>query len=207
MKSRIDEERKTIAGYAKNTVCDKGDFDSYYEIVKDITRLEREQKSSKRDKTRQNRSDLSGQLNPGSVIRVKTAGKYQSGLITKIMRERRGQDSYWIVLENGDGKKFHLNEIDPVAGVISELVINRTMDFSKRESRKQIAKVLASIGYKKPDKNEKDARSSMSIDELRRDIRKHPCHSCSYLYEHLRWAERKDKLIRSVNSLELNFNN
>ena len=207
MKSRIDEERKAIAGYTKNTVCDKGDFDSYYEIVKDINRLEREQKSSKRDKTRQNRFDLSGQLNPGSVIRVKTAGKYQSGLITKIMRERRGQDSYWIVLENGDGKKFHLNEIDPVAGVISELVINRTMDFSKRESRKQIAKVLTSLGYRKPDKNEKDSRSSMSIDELRRDIRKHPCHSCSDLYEHLRWAERKDKLVRSVNSLELNFNN
>jgi ATP-dependent RNA helicase HelY len=45
------------------------------------------------------------------------------------------------------------------------------------------------------------------VEELRKNIRKHPCHSCSDLYEHLRWAERKDKLVRSVNSLELNFNN
>ena len=206
MKTRIQEERNLISGYTKNINCSKGDFDSYYQIVKEITRIERDQKNSKRDINRKNRFELSGQIGPGSVIRVKSSGKYQTGLVTKIIRERKGQDSYWIVLENGDGKKFHLNEIDPTVGIISELVINRTMDFSKRESRRQIAKVLTSLEFKKPlNKNENSIK--LSIDDLRKDIRKHPCHACSDLYDHLRWAERKDKLVRSLQSLELNFNN
>lgn len=206
MKTRIQEERNLISGYTKNINCSKGDFDSYYQIVKEITRIERDQKNSKRDINRKNRFELSGQIGPGSVIRVKSSGKYQTGLVTKIIRERKGQDSYWIVLENGDGKKFNLNEIDPTVGIISELVINRTMDFSKRESRRQIAKVLTSLEFKKP-LNKSENSIKLSIDDLRKDIRKHPCHACSDLYDHLRWAERKDKLVRSLQSLELNFNN
>jgi ATP-dependent RNA helicase HelY len=207
MKSRIAEERKAIEGYTQKINCDKGDFKSYFDQVLQITRLERDQKSSKRDQSRQGRYELSELLSAGSVIRVKTAGKFQTGLVTKIIRERKGQESYWIVLENGDGKKFHLNEIDPIAGIISELVINRTTDFSKREARKQIATVLRSFGYQKPEKSKSEAESRLSVEELRSNIRKHPCHSCKDLYEHLRWAERKEKLVKSVDALELNFNN
>ena len=207
MKSRIVEERKAIEGYTQKINCDKGDFNSYFDQVLQITRLERDQKSSKRDQSRQGRYELSELLSAGSVIRVKTAGKFQTGLVTKIIRERKGQESYWIVLENGDGKKFHLNEIDPIAGIISELVINRTTDFSKREARKQIATVLRSFGYQKPEKSKSEAESRLSVEELRSNIRKHPCHSCKDLYEHLRWAERKEKLVKSVDALELNFNN
>ena len=207
MKSRIVEERKAIEGYTQKINCDKGDFKSYFDQVLQITRLERDQKSSKRDQSRQGRYELSELLSAGSVIRVKTAGKFQTGLVTKIIRERKGQESYWIVLENGDGKKFHLNEIDPIAGIISELVINRTTDFSKREARKQIATVLRSFGYQKPEKSKSEAESRLSVEELRSNIRKHPCHSCKDLYEHLRWAERKEKLVKSVDALELNFNN
>ena len=207
VRSRIVEEKKALDGYTQNLKCDKGNFESYYELVKQITALERESKSSKRDQSRKSRSDLSSNLDAGSVIRVKYSGKYQTGLITKILRERKGQESYWIVLENGDGRKFHLNEIDPVAGVISELVINRSTDFSKREARKQIAKVLSSFSYQKPSKTRSEAENNLSIEQLRAAIRKHPCHGCGDLYEHLRWAERREKLRKSIEILELDFNN
>lgn len=207
MKSRIVEERKALDSYNQNTICDRGDFNSYYKIVKDINRSEKNEKTSKRELSRKNRFELSGEIVPGSVIRVKSSGKYQSGLVTRVIRERKGQDSYWIVLENGDGRKFHLNEIDPVAGVISELIINRSTDFSKREVRKQIAKVLTSLGYKKPLSSGENQDRVLNVEELRSSIRKHACHSCKDLYEHLRWAERRDKLEKSLLSLELNFNN
>ena len=205
IKQRIIEERKALEGYSSNLACEKGDFKSYYALVQKINKAEKSQKISKREKSRKSRFTLGEELNAGSVVRVKTSGKYQTGLVTRIVRERKGKDSYWIVLENGDGKKFHLNEIDPVQGIISEIAINRGLDFSKREARKQVAKILASFDIKRPDKNER-SEELFDVEELRSQIRQHQCHSCKDLYEHLRWAERKDKLEKSINTLEFNFN-
>jgi ATP-dependent RNA helicase HelY len=205
IKQRIIEERKALEGYSSNLACEKGDFKSYYALVQKINKAEKSQKISKREKSRKSRFTLGEELNAGSVVRVKTSGKYQTGLVTRIVRERKGKDSYWIVLENGDGKKFHLNEIDPVQGIISEIAINRGLDFSKREARKQVSKILASFDIKRSNKNDK-SEELFDVEELRSQIRQHQCHSCKDLYEHLRWAERKEKLEKSINTLEFNFN-
>lgn len=206
MKSRIEEEKRALESYSKNLKCEKGNFQGYYELIIQITQKEKSSKSSKRDSARQSRFNLSDQIAIGSVVRVKTSGKYQSGLVTKIIRERKGQQSFWLVLENGDGRKFHLNEIDPIAGIISEIVVNRTMDFSKRESRKQVSKILSAYTYKKTSGLADGLEDKTTIEELRQSIRKHPCHSCQDLHEHLRWAEKGEKLKKSIQSLEISFN-
>jgi len=90
-------------------------------------------------------------------------------------------------------------------GIVSELIINRTTDFSKRENRKYVSEALKNIEIiNKVDKNNLDHK--FNIDELRSRIRKHECHKCKDLHEHLRWAEKKDKLQKSVLSLELAYN-
>ena len=205
LRTRITEEKAALKSYSKNLVCDKGNFESYYSMIKQLTDREREESNNKKRRNTLAGNNLAYLIKVGSVVRLRISGKFLSGVVTKVNRERRGSDTYWIVLENQDSRKFRINEIDAKMGIVSELIINRTTDFSKRENRKYVSEALKNIEIiNKVDKNNLDHK--FNIDELRSKIRKHESHKCNDLHEHLRWAEKKDKLQKSVLSLELGYN-
>lgn len=205
IKARIDVEIGLLEMLNNEIKCEIGNFEDYYTLVAELNSIEKGFKSSKRDKRKAKKYQVLDEIEIGSVIKVKRSGKYQMGLISQIMKDRRKNLSFWVVLENSEGRKINSSEIDLESGIINKLLISKGNDFSKRETRKQFAKIIKDLEPKQVKKALTPQEEEDKIQSLRKLIRIHPCHGCHELYEHLRIADKRDRTARSVENLNLGY--
>ena len=217
--ARRNEE--ALAGYAEAMACDRGDFAEYAAIRNQIRDLEREE-SRARSAARRAEAALSlQQLRPGDVIRI-PAGR-RSGYAVVLQGDRGGKpdDSAPTVLTaDGQVRRITLVDVPTPVQPATRLVIPKSFNARNPRARRDLASTLRVKVPHDPPRRARRERTdaertgagdrggvvagdgAASVDRLRAELRRHPCHACPDREEHARWAERWWRLRRETDGLQ-----
>ena len=196
---QIDYENEKLERKQKEFTCHLGDIREYYEIILQINSFHKnESKTSKKKRSLRNRIEIE----PGNLVGIKNLRKSKFALITKTLKSKK-ESEFWVILDNGEGRKIDHRSIDFNVGVIGYLEINDEIDFSKKAIRDEYSKKIriASGNYAKKFADEVD------VTELKAKLKNHVCHRCPQIQEHLRFGENIERNKKYIKSLQSHLEN
>lgn len=196
---QIDYENEKLERKQKEFTCHLGDIREYYEIILQINSFHKnESKTSKKKRSLRNRIEIE----PGNLVGIKNLRKSKFALITKTLKSKK-ESEFWVILDNGEGRKIDHRSIDFNVGVIGYLEINDEIDFSKKAIRDEYSKKIriASGNYAKKFADEVD------VTELKTKLKNHVCHRCPQIQEHLRFGENIERNKKYIKSLQSHLEN
>ena len=205
IKERIEQEKTLISQMSKNLSCHKGNFESYYSMVLELTNLEKHG-SNKTSKNFSSAKSLASSIHIGSVVKLKNSRRANLAVITQIMKSKKNRDEYWVVLDNSEGRKLNLQDFDLRDGALAQIEVDLQNDFSKREIRKNYSRLIRDISKTDSRKIPKKELEN-AISDLRKNIRKHSCHQCPELHNHLRVAESINRHQKNLESMDKIYRN
>jgi ATP-dependent RNA helicase HelY len=189
-------DREALAGYRENLVCDRGDFEEYWNLRREARRLRSDDRRGRTSRTDGVRRAL-GALTPGDVIAVPKSR--DGGSLAVVLAVREGRPT---VLTD-DRSFFRLaphDFVEPPAA-LTRIALPRSGSTRSARYRRDVAAALTSLHVRPP-----RGRSAPAVDpEVERraagidaEARAHPCHACPDRHAHERWAERADKLSAQI---------
>jgi len=198
---------------AAKMTCGQGDFAEYAQLRHDLSERER---GLARERSAARRADAIrslGKLRRGDIIRV-PSGRRQ-GFAIVLTAPPSADEQFGPRAARADGPLVltmnhqvkHLSAADFPVPVESIDHVKIPSWFSARspKHRRDLASTLRNklAGQDVPrDRGGAASAEDEQIAELRRQLRAHPCHSCSDREEHARYAERYFRLKREATGLE-----
>ncbi|MGC4111950.1 MAG: DEAD/DEAH box helicase [Nocardioides sp.] len=205
---QLTKSQDALAGYAEAAACDRGDFMEYAALRRRVSELEKNAARSRRADRRQEVLDSLDQLHRGDVIEI-PGGRFAGYAV--VLDRGASADGPRPQVLTAERQARRLSVVDfpsPVAAV-TRLRIPRQFNARNPQSRRDLASSLRSAthGLAPPppgrrDRGEGPSRADREIEELRAQLRAHPCHDCPDREDHARWAERWAKLDRDAATLQ-----
>jgi ATP-dependent RNA helicase HelY len=216
---QLRKSEDALDGYAEAAACDKGDFMEYAALRQRLSDTEKDLARSRRTDRRQEVIDSLESLRPGDVIEV-PGGKF-AGMAVVIDpgtgsasrgAEREGPRPY-VLTADRHARRLSMVDFPTPVGSITRVKVPKNFNGRDPQARRDLASTLRNRthGLTPPPPWKRDGgRGSRGsavpedhrIEDLRRELRAHPCHSCPDREDHARWAERWHKLDRDARTLE-----
>ncbi len=200
-----------LAGYAESAACHLGDFNEYAGLRRTLSDTETGLAKSRRHDRRAEVVASLEALKPGDVIQV-PAGKY-SGMAVVIdpgpQSDREGPRPY-VLTQDRHARRLSTVDFPTPVTPFTRMKIPKSFNGRNSQSRRDLATTLKirTHGFQLPpgvrtgpDKGPGSPDGSSRIEEIRRQIRQHPCHGCPDREDHARWMERWYKLDRDSRTL------
>jgi ATP-dependent RNA helicase HelY len=206
---QLRKSEDALAGYAEAAACDKGDFMQYAGLRRTLSETEAGLARARRNDRRAEVISSLERLRPGDVIEV-PAGRF-SGMAVVIdpgnRADRDGPRPYVLTAEK-QARRLSVVDFPTPVESITRLRIPRNFNGRNPQSRRDLASTLRNRthGFAPPPpgrarSSAEPAAGSDRIEELRRELREHPCHHCPDREDHARWSERWFKLDRDARTL------
>ncbi len=200
-------ERRAEELWAKAS-CDRGDFREYAGLREQIGRLEADAARSRKADRRQETLDVLTGLHPGDIVHV-PAGRHEGWAVVVdpgLGNLREGPRPLLMTHEK-QLKRLALHDFPTPPPVAGRMRIPK--HFNPREPaarrnlfaafRSRLAEVEASPDRYRP--APMDAEIAAQVEQLREQMRAHPCHDCPDREAHARFAEQALKLERDSEAL------
>ena len=199
---QVRKNEEALSGYRDAMQCHLGNFTEYAALRRQIGDLE---KGAVRRGNAQARIDAANSLNqlqPGDVI-VAQGGRRASYAVVIDDGKRTGMDARPSVMGvDRQVRRITPAEFDGEVQVVSRVRLPKDLDARKPHQRRQLAALLhdatAAIG---PAARKRTVREVADVDDLRRQLRAHPCHGCNEREDHARWGERYFRLDHETRQL------
>lgn len=199
---QVRKNEEALGGYLDAMECHLGNFTEYAALRRQIGDLE---KGAVRRGNAQARIDAANSLNrlqPGDVI-VTQGGRRASYAVVIDDGKRAGMDARPSVMGvDRQVRRITAVEFDGEVQVVARVRLPKDLDARKPHQRRQLAALLhdaaASAG---PAARRKAPRDVADVDDLRRQLRAHPCHGCNEREDHARWGERYFRLEHETRQL------
>jgi ATP-dependent RNA helicase HelY len=219
---RLRRAEKQAAELVASMTCDRGDFKEYAELRHQLTESEREESRSRASSRRAEARRSLRTLRRGDIIKVPT-GRRQ-GMAVVLTPPPSGEDIS--VRHHADGPLVltvagqvkHLSAVDfpvPVTPVESLRIPNSFSERSPKHRRDLVAAMRSKLAGRDFDSRSADSSDdddetaagaqagiTGDIAELRRKLRRHPCHACPDREQHARFAERYYRQQREIADLQ-----
>lgn len=197
--AQINYEKDKLHRKEREFSCHIGDIKEYYSLILRINSFHKfENKKSKNVKSLKNKLILE----PGNIVGIKNLRKSKFALITKSLKTKKNSE-YWVVLDNGEGRKIDNKSFDSNVGVIGFLDLPSEIDFSKKATRDDYSKKIRSLVG-----NSKNRDSDYSdLSSLKNQLKNHDCHRCPEIQEHMRFGENIERNKKYIKSLESHLEN
>jgi ATP-dependent RNA helicase HelY len=194
--------------------CDKGDFAEYAEIRSQLTERERglarERSAARRTQALRSLSAL----RPGDIIRV-PGGRRQGFVVVlegpgsldgPITPRGVRHDGPLVLTANHQVKRLSAADFPAPAEPVDRIKIPNWFSPRSPKHRKDLASTLrnklAARDLPHGHQSRANTAEDEEIAELRRRLRRHPCHGCNERDEHARYADRYFRLRREAAALE-----
>ncbi|WP_068317425.1 DEAD/DEAH box helicase [Janibacter anophelis] len=206
--TQVREQQESLQAYSEAMHCHLGDFREYAALRRRISDVEKEG-SRKRNANR--RAEIAVSLESlavGDIIRI---GGRRSGLALVIAppRSYRGEMSAPTVLtEHKQVRRLTAADLDRPVTPFGRLAVPKGFN---PKSPKQRADLAVTLRTKAPHEDAPSVREHAAasakgederLEQLRRELKAHPCHQCPEREEHARWAARWWKLKRENSALQ-----
>jgi ATP-dependent RNA helicase HelY len=225
---QVRKNREAMAELATAMTCDRGDFAEYADLRKLLSDREGELSRARASSRRAEAAASLSLLRPGDIIRVpggRRAGLavvLQPGLHPVAGNGRPAGPGPLVLTEGRQVKRLSPADFPAPAEVIDKIRIPGSFSPRSPQHRKDLAASMrnrlasASPGGRtqKPpgtlrSRGEPSPRTPLAggdvgreVAELRRQLRRHPCHDCQDREDHARYAERYLRLRRETHALE-----
>ncbi|MFJ5678622.1 DEAD/DEAH box helicase [Streptomyces sp. NPDC093097] len=214
---QVQRNEEGLDGYREAMVCHLGDFEEYSRLRRELKDRETELAKQGAVQRRAAAAAALEKLRPGDVIHVPT-GKYAGlalvldpGMPAGRTDRHRGPDAQdgprpLVLTAERQVKRLASMDFPVPVTALERMRIPRTFNARSPQSRRDLASALRTkAGHLVPDRHRRprsEAADDREINQLRKDIRAHPCHGCDEREDHARWAERYHRLRRDTHQLE-----
>ncbi|WP_122263101.1 DEAD/DEAH box helicase [Ornithinimicrobium cerasi] len=212
--TRVRENETALEGYAEAMRCDRGDFREYGRMRHELGELE---KKLARQRQHERRSDIARSLEelaPGQVIQLDGGRKGTMGVVIRGTKRASAAPEPTVLTSNGSVQRLTVAGFKDVPEVIGTLRVPTGFNSRSPRARKDLASALRdTVREPRPgpgrgggaDEESGTAyphRGEARVDELRAQLRAHPCHGCPEREDHARWAARWWQLRRETDDLQ-----
>jgi ATP-dependent RNA helicase HelY len=212
--------REALEGYEQAMQCELGDFPSYMQLRRKISERERKLAGENKNAARTELIYRLTKLRRGDVVEV-SSGRSAGYAVVVDRGKDTGADGPRpaVLTEQGKVRMVSLADLHGGFEVIGSLRIGQQFNPRKPAERKDLtAKLRAALRngdgltpvpdnpYSGP-KRRSSSADDIVLQELRRNLREHPCHACPDREAHARWGERWTKLMREQDTLLHKINN
>lgn len=207
---KLRRNEEAIAGYRESMACDRGDFAEYSRLRRAVSVEEKRQRRT-RSKFRQREvMESLGLLRVGDAITLPSKRSLGACVVITPM-QRKDSDTRLPSVLTEEGRVWHLrpHEVTEPAVKLGRVKFPKKFNHRVVEQRRRLGETLVDA---LADGRVKDPTTAMAeaveaekkdrpqtpdaarVEQLREEIRVHPCHSCPDRENHARWAERADRL-------------
>jgi ATP-dependent RNA helicase HelY len=209
---QVHRHDEAIAGYEEAMVCEHGSVAEYAELRRQLKRRETELSRDRGNQQRAQAGDSLRRLRVGDVIRI-PAGR-RAGLGIVLSEGSAVPETGRIVVLTADRQVKRMSVGDFLAPVeaLTKVRVGRNFNPRSPQSRRDLASTLRDIHVdedaprlrRAPAEGSTDPETGLDADvtRLRRELREHPVHECPEREQHMRWAERADRLRRDSAGLK-----
>jgi ATP-dependent RNA helicase HelY len=211
---QVARNEETMAAHAAEAACHIGDFAEYFELRQRITERERSLARHSAASRRAAAVESLNRLRVGDVIRVPAGRRaglavvLDPGVVGAPGHElHRGHEPRPLVLtEDRWAGRIPAAEFPSPVEALTRVRVPKHFNHRSPQERRDLATTLRQVARQTalPKRAGRAARGSGEDEELldlRRRMRRHPCHACPEREDHARWAERRARLERDTASL------
>ena len=202
---RVAKNEEALQGYAAAMRCHLGDIEQYIQLRREVSRLEADRARATSRARRAAAVESLERLRRGDVIRVPAGRRAGVAVVLDPGLGDSGVDGPRPTVLTIDRQVKRLTVLDFPTPVepIDRMRIPQTFNIRSPRSRRDLASSLRNLGVDA--RRERPARvadvADAEIARLRASIRKHAVHGCAEREDHVRWAERHEKLLRETDKL------
>jgi ATP-dependent RNA helicase HelY len=215
---QLRKSEDALDGYAKAASCHLGDFMEYAALRHRLSETEKNLAKSRRFDHRQEVIDSLETLRPGDVIEV-PSGRFAGMAVvldpgvasTSRGADREGPRPY-VLTADKHARRLSLVDFPTPVASYTRVKIPKNFNGRDPQSRRDLASTLRNRTHNltPPPPSRRGRRGTPAenpmedrrIEELRRQLRAHPCHGCPDREDHARWSERYFKLDRDARTLK-----
>jgi ATP-dependent RNA helicase HelY len=205
---QLSKSEDALQGYADAATCDRGDFMEYAALRQRVTELEKNAARARRAGRRDEVVASLAQLHRGDVIEV-PGGKFAGYAVVLDRGTSPDEPRPQVLTAERQARRLSVVDFPTPVTALSRLRIPRQFNPRNPQMRRDLASTLRTathgLGPPPPGRERRDdvppSREEGEIEDLRRQLRAHPCHSCPDREDHARWAERWFKLDRDARTL------
>ena len=204
---QLAKSQDALAGYAEAATCDRGDFMEYAALRQRVSELERNAARTRRADQRDEVIASLEELHRGDVIRV-PGGKFAGYAVVLDRGTSADGPRPQVLTAERQARRLSVVDFPAPVTALSRLRIPRQFNARNPQMRRDLASSLRTIthGLAPPppgrERAARPTRENAEIEDLRRQLREHPCHDCPDREDHARWSERWIKLDRDARTLE-----
>lgn len=213
--ARAERNREALAGYAENLTSDRGDFGEYWELRRELSRLEKEGKKARREEQRRAVAEAISELAPGDVLATGRRRDDQPVAVVRVLWTKGGTPLAEVVTTDRQLLRLGPRELDTPPERVAQIALPHAGGPRQPTYRKQVANALRRVelprrprsddngaGDGDDDGDDAAADRQARIAELRERIAAHPVHYDPELPEIEVWAHRYDDLARDTAQIE-----
>jgi ATP-dependent RNA helicase HelY len=207
---RIAELDEGLAGYAQHLVCEHGDWPAYWQLRREVSRREKQEKKDRRRDAGDRVRTAIAALQPGDVLHVPWLGKRGLGAVVGVHVTNKGTPIAQLVVDDRALTKVGPRELDAPPVPVEHVRLPGGGNPRQSSYRHDVAVALRQLdppgigrsGGSAP-RRDPDAPQgpSSEVAALQQAVRDHPCHACPDRADHERWQYRYDELDDEVRNL------
>jgi ATP-dependent RNA helicase HelY len=219
---QVRKNRQAMKELAAQMTCDQGDFTEYAELRRSISVLESDLSRNRASSRRAEAARSLALLRPGDIIRV--PGGRRAGVAVVLqpgLQEVRSKGARshgtadlgpgpLVLTASQQVKRLSPTDFPVPAEVLDRIRIPGSFSPRSPQHRRDLAATvrnrIADRDIGKPSRaSDWEATAdaaAQEITELRRQLRRHPCHSCPDREQHARYGERYVRLARETDSID-----
>jgi ATP-dependent RNA helicase HelY len=195
LEQRIARNREALAGYAENLTSDRGEFEEYWSLRRELSHVESRQAKQRKQRRGDAVEQVIAGLRPGDVITTGKGGG-ELGAVVSVATSRGGAPLASVVNDQRRVVRIGPREYDRPPQVVGRIGLPRDGGPRNANYRKLVAQAVrghipAPSPTNAPAGARVDDEAALRITELREAIREHPVHHDPELE---RWAYRTDDL-------------
>ena len=184
-----------LAGYAEAMTCHLGDFREYARLRQRISDLEKDRSRERSLAARRAvHASLAG-TRRGDVLEYRRGRRTLWALVLDVDADRLDSPILRVLTPEPRVRTLTSAELPQGATTVATVPIPKHANLRDAGQRRDLAARLRSAVQSAPPaaprtRERAAAATTDELDELRRELRSHPCHACPDREEHARWANR-----------------
>jgi ATP-dependent RNA helicase HelY len=205
----VRSREESLAGYEKSMTCHLGDFTEYARLRKELSEAEKDSsKGRHRARQRAVKESLANLL-PGDVIEVPGPRALGTAVVV-FPAGNPANPRVGVITQQAQLRRISTEDLDAPVDPVAGARLPQNIQVKTPTQRKDIAAAMrAALREHRPAPGSRstagfrfrDEGAGERVEELRRQLERHPCHGCRDREEHARWSERWWKLRKEVDQL------
>lgn len=203
---QVRTHEQVMAEHADAMVCHLGDFGEYALLRQELADAEKAASRQRSLAVRKQAADSLRQARRGDVVQFRHARRESLGVVLAHTETREGDSLLQVVTEDARLKRLGLIECPAGVQVIGRVRVPRGTSGRRPQERRDLAAAARELRRSTAlNKRQISAENDNRIEELRAQLRAHPCHGCGEREVHARRARQwvrarveRDRLLANV---------